>query len=164
MRAGIIRSGISTITVLIFTTTLVVAFSIGPSEARTKSGTLVKKNFTFKDCHIEEMTVKYRIKEQFGAPSVGIRVKWKPGTETDKGCLHSKTMVYLKTTSGGEEHWLKAFPIIPKGGMNWGMSSTTSFTWDNFFCGLDLTSDCISAEAAKKRFKEGYGIDGFEIR
>ena len=129
-------------------------------------GEQTKTNLRVGSCEISSFTVRYKVDNFMGEPTVNGSYAWEAAPGTPANCLPYDLVVWLKieNASKGGYGFIKLDPTVPEAGSGFGMNVTGSPNWNSLICGYDGANeiDCQTAEQAKALYKGGSIVD-FEL-
>ena len=128
------------------------------------AGTFTRKSFTVAGCEVASMTVKYRFHLLKGGPLVKGAYKWTAAPGTDPTCLADDTRVFIKVSATGRSGYITMSPVVSTAGKGYGLSMSDFPSWSKVICGSKTNVDkCLPSVSAKKMWRAGLSVDGFEV-
>ena len=129
-------------------------YAVGPGK-----GKKTRYDLRVGGCHIEVITVKWKLDSLMGEPTVNGSFRW----DGDRDCsLPSSTKIYLKVEADNNTYgYVEISPVIPDSDEGFGYNVTGSPNWDNTICGAGRNhrNDCWDSSDAKWLWKNGSVTD-----
>jgi len=135
-------------------------------------GLLTQNDVYIDDCHLESVTLGYRVGTTLGEPYVYLNLKWKGLSVSDDCLTDKKFVVFLNIGGGGYSFWLRAGGsadmVVGPGDNKWGTNPLAgSPNWNEVITkNVDYNRkslEYVSAEDAKALWKRGFGVVGAKL-
>ena len=145
---------------------LLLAMAVQANQYCDCEGEQTKTNIRVGSCEISSFTVRYKVDNFMGEPTVNGAYSWEAAPGTSANCLPYDLVVWLRIENAdkGGHGYIKLDPTVPEAGTGFGMNVTGSPNWDSFICGYDGADEvgCQEADQAKDMYKGGAIVD-FEL-